>query len=197
MRRSISKISAVAALMCLVPFLLTGCLFRPASEKAYDKAVAAIEEGEYEKAVEYLETVLEKADPDDEDEIAHYIEAGYLLGDVSMQLGDENAANAYYKKAYSEDMKERDVARKVTATNYLRRSRVLMAEEDYEGALDAITQGLNCSDVNCERELWYNQIICYENLHMWDQAKERMQGYIEAYPDDANARKDWEFLQTR
>ncbi len=186
-------IAAVAALFALWRL----GVFRPASEKAYDRAVKAIEEEKYEDAVTYLEAVIEKADPDEDDQIDHYIEAGYLLGDVSMQLGDENAANAYYKKAYAEDMKEREAPHKVTATNYLRRSRVLMDGGDYEAALEAVTQGLNCADVTCERELWYAEIICNENLHNWEQAKTRMQQYIEAYPDDANAWKDWEFLQTR
>ena len=198
MRRSVKRFLIILLSFIMASLALTGCaLFKPASEKAYDKAVKAIEEEDYQLALLNLETVIEKADPDDEDEIDHYIEAGYLLGDVSMQLGDEEAAKSYYKKAYAEDMKEREVPHKVTATNFLRRSLVLMDDGDYEAALAAVTEGLNCADVTCERELWYAEIICNENLHNWQQAKTRMQQYIEAYPDDAEAWKDWEFLQSR
>ena len=47
------------------------------------------------------------------------------------------------------------------------------------------------------QELKYNEIICYEQLGDWENAKAKMQEYREAYPDDDSVEKEAEFLETR
>jgi len=43
----------------------------------------------------------------------------------------------------------------------------------------------------------FNQIVCYERLGDWENAKAKMTEYLQVYPDDAKAKREAKFLQTR
>ena len=45
--------------------------------------------------------------------------------------------------------------------------------------------------------LRFNEIVAYEYLGQFDQARLKMEEYLTAYPDDAKAQREYEFLQTR
>lgn len=47
------------------------------------------------------------------------------------------------------------------------------------------------------QEMEYNEIICYEQTADWENAKQKITEYTEKYPDDENAKKEAEFLETR
>ena len=57
--------------------------------------------------------------------------------------------------------------------------------------------GEDAADAGLIREMEYNEIICLERQADWEAAKEKITAYTEKYPDDENARKEAEFLQTR
>mgnify|MGYP005802440131 FL=1 len=48
-----------------------------------------------------------------------------------------------------------------------------------------------------DRELKYNEIICYEKLADWENAREKANEYLSEYPDDEAVRKEAELLETR
>lgn len=70
---------------------------------------------------------------------------------------------------------------------------------DPAGALQNFWKGLSMEGTEeaLVREMKYNEIIAYERLKDWDSAKEKMAEYVERYPDDEQAAKEAEFLETR
>lgn len=47
------------------------------------------------------------------------------------------------------------------------------------------------------QEMRFNQIVCYEKLGDWENAKTKIAEYIQVYPDDADAQREAKFLETR
>ena len=47
------------------------------------------------------------------------------------------------------------------------------------------------------QEMLFNQIVCYEKLSDWENAKSKIAEYIQVYPDDADAQREAIFLQSR
>ena len=43
----------------------------------------------------------------------------------------------------------------------------------------------------------YNEVMAYERLKDWEGAKVKMAAYVAKYPDDTDAQKEAEFLETR
>ena len=52
-------------------------------------------------------------------------------------------------------------------------------------------------DKENEKNLRRNEIICYENLLDFANAKEKMASYAKDYPEDEEAQRENQFLQTR
>ena len=69
--------------------------------------------------------------------------------------------------------------------------------EDFEGALEAFEAGIDMGSSDYLQELKYNQIVVNEYLGNFSQAKSLMEAYLQSYPDDAKAKRENEFLQTR
>ena len=83
------------------------------------------------------------------------------------------------------------------------------AEEDeaaYTSVLEYIQTGLalaengsggDAPDADMIREMKYNEIICYEKLADWENARQKADEYLSEYPDDEAVQKEAEFLKTR
>ena len=84
-----------------------------------------------------------------------------------------------------------------------------MKLNDYNYALEQFNQGISLSQnsgtsmENAEsfsevlQEMRFNQIVCYEKLGDWENAKTKIAEYIQVYPDDADAQREAKFLETR
>ena len=74
-----------------------------------------------------------------------------------------------------------------------------MRMEDYEKAVELFEKGVSMEDVSedLKKEMQYNTIIAYEKLGDWESAKTKVKEYTEQYPDDADAAKEAEFLESR
>ena len=79
-------------------------------------------------------------------------------------------------------------------------------ESAYTSVLEYIQTGLaladsgsneEAPDADMIREMKYNEIICYEKLADWENAREKANEYLSEYPDDEAVRKEAEFLETR
>ncbi|MDE6220485.1 MAG: tetratricopeptide repeat protein, partial [Lachnospiraceae bacterium] len=73
----------------------------------------------------------------------------------------------------------------------------LMHQQKYEEALAAFESGIAMGASDYLQELKYNMIVANEYTGNFEQAKILMQEYLQAYPDDAQAKKENEFLKTR
>ncbi len=144
-----------------------------------DKGVIYYYLGDYENARTYLDGFLN----------GNNAEKSMLLGQTYEKLGDMNYASVVYQTYL--DANEPDAAM------YNRLGMCYMNQEKYEEALAAFEAGLEVDGSAYLQELKFNQIVAYEYLGDFSTAKSLMAEYLQAYPDDSDAKREYEFLQTR
>ena len=154
--------------------------------------VDALEKGEYEEALADFQQMTEKGGNDAAE--------GYRgLGMTYYEMEDyENALEAFRNAA--------DNGAEQTIQMYNLMGVCEMQTEDYASALEYIQSGLaltgtsdgaDKADEKLVQEMKYNEIICYEQQADWENAKQKVTEYLEAYPDDEAVQKEAEFLETR
>jgi tetratricopeptide (TPR) repeat protein len=70
-------------------------------------------------------------------------------------------------------------------------------EGAYQEALSYFQAGLDANDFKARKPLLYNEAVTYEYLLDFETAKQKMAAYVNAYPDDADAQREYIFLKTR
>lgn len=150
------------------------------SISAYDQGRLCFYLGNYTDARNYLENARSKGNRGED--------VFLLLGQSYEALND----SAYALTLYEEYVKENP-----SAAIYNQMGLCYARSNDYENALASFEKGLNVEGNAYRQELSYNQIVAYENLGNFDAAKKLMQTYLEQYPDDERAQREYEFLQTR
>ncbi len=135
--------------------------------------------GAYEKAVDELKQALDKKEPS----------ANLYLGDAARALGNKDEASSYYQ---------------VYAQEHPEDSKVLyalgeMEFEDgaYEQALSYFEQGMAAGSGASKQQLWSGKIAVLENMGDFSGAKKEMESYLESYPEDETAQREYVFLKTR
>ncbi len=135
--------------------------------------------GEYEKAYLALEEAKEKGG-----------EESYLyLGRAYEATGDYNyAANVYnsYLNSYEG-----------SAELYNQLGLCEMARGDYRKALEAFQAGMQLEDDPILQTLSFNEITAYEYLGEYERAAALLNNYLNNYPDDVKAKREYDFLSTR
>ena len=134
---------------------------------------------DYENARIYLDGSLESGDAS----------KLLLLGQTYEKLGDMNYATVVYRTYLDKNAPD--------AAIYNSLGMCLMKQAKYEEALTAFEAGIEIGETPHIQELKYNRIVACEYLGDFSKAKELMQEYVQTYPDDAKARREYEFLQTR
>lgn len=134
---------------------------------------------EYEKAQAELVVPVEQK----------HEEAMYLMGQVYLALEDY----AHMKNIYEQIRTEfGDSAR---CCNGL--ALCAIEEEDYDGALEWIAQGLALEGTEGRQELYFNEIVAYEKKLDFETAKQKAAEYVERYPSDEQGQKELNFLESR
>ena len=150
---------------------------------------------EYEKGTVYYyledyenaKLCLEEAKSDGKKEDAETV---LMLGKTYEQLGDSNYAASVYK-LYLEQNGDQPAM-------YNQLGLCKLELKEYEAALNAFESGLAVKENNdCIQQLRFNQIVAYEYLGEFEKASALMNGYLESYPDDEQAVREYEFLRTR
>ena len=161
--------------------LLTGC-------------TNALEDGNYKEAV----TAFQKA----VDEGKKTAEAYRGLGMAYYEQEDYASAKDAFEKALAAGGEKNQVIYNLLGI-------CGMKLNDYNYALEQFNQGISLSQnsgtsmENAEsfsevlQEMRFNQIVCYEKLGDWENAKTKIAEYIQVYPDDADAQREAKFLETR
>lgn len=130
----------------------------------------------YPEAVEALVTAVEKGD----------VEANLYLAQAYEASGEDERAEECLD-AYIEENPESSVA-------YNREGRRNMEAGNYAEAVSEFTKGLSLEQVINEQELRSNLIAAYEYSGDFEMAEELMKEYIEDYPNDAAAAREYLFL---
>lgn len=182
MKRGIVVTLAVS--MCL----LTGC------SNALKSGTVSLEEGNYTEAVSSFEKAVSEG--------KKTAEAYRGLGMAYYEQEDYASAKDAFEKALSAGGEKNQVIYNLLGI-------CGMKLEDYQYALEQFTQGISLSQnsgTSMEdaesfsevlQEMLFNQIVCYEKLSDWENAKSKIAEYIQVYPDDADAQREAIFLQSR
>lgn len=133
-------------------------------------------QGQYDKAIERLTTAADKGDA----------EANLYLAQAYEAQGDADQASACID-AYVEVYPESSVAYNV-------RGRKEMEAGRYEQAIEYFSKGLELDEVTNEQELRGNRIAAYEYNGDFETAEAEMKSYLEDYPEDAAAAREYLFL---
>ena len=172
------RVKRILLVLC-TGIILTGC-----GESTYKQGVENLQDEKYEEAIGNFEKAVEK-----EKNVADSYRG---IGIANMELENYEEASEAFEKALENGAKE-------TGTIYDLLGVCRMKAGDYEGAIDSFERGIEEKDCTDEmiQEMRFNAIVSYEKLKDWDSAKEKLAAYVEDYPDDEDAKKEAEFLETR
>ncbi|MDO4293914.1 MAG: tetratricopeptide repeat protein [Eubacteriales bacterium] len=145
----------------------------------FDKGRISFYLGSYEDARSSLEKALETGGA----------EAASLLGQTYEALGDYNYAASVYSTYLSDKQPD--------AALYNQLGLCKLKGGDYQAALEAFQAGLSMENSMSAQQLRFNEIVAYEYLGQYAQAKLAMEQYLSLYPDDEKAQRENVFLQTR
>lgn len=135
--------------------------------------------GDYNNARNSLETAKDSANTP---------EVIGLLGQTYEKMGDYNYAASVYSNY---------LVGNPDAQIYNQLGLCELTIGDYEDALEAFQSGIAIEGNQLMQNLKFNEIVAYEYLGEFDKATLLMKEYLQLYPDDAEALREYEFLQTR
>ncbi len=159
--------------------MLTGCQENPSEE-----GLVLLQEGQYEEAIVlFQEAVDNKINEGD---------AYRGIGIAKWELGDYEGAHTAFENALENDAEP-------TATLYNFLATCEFRLNDYKRAINYYRLGMAEEDCSEEmmQQMRFNEIVCFEQLGDWENAKAKLAEYVADYPDDAVAAKEAEFFETR
>ena len=135
--------------------------------------------GEYEQAYMILEKAKAKGDANT-----------YLyLGKAYEATGDYNYASSVYNSWLAKDTSNAEIYNQLGLCE--------MQKGNYQSALNAFQTGMKIEDNPVMQALAFNEIVAYENMEEYAQAATLMEQYLKSYPDDLQAKREYDFLKTR
>lgn len=116
-------------------------------------------------------------------------EAYYYLAEIQEAMGNDKEAqeniNAYIE---SDD---------VDSYNLFHVANDQLEKGNYEMAIQCLTQALELDSVPNKQMIMKTLVIAYEHNRDFEAAKNLMAEYVESYPDDEEAKREYTFLETR
>lgn len=135
--------------------------------------------GEYDKAAENLTIAYDNGES----------EAAYYLALTYEATGDDYNADNLYQEYLGKHPSD--------AYIYNQYGAYLIGLRKYDKAIVYLEAGLDIGDEDVNQSLLYNQAVCYEYLRDFDKAKTLFEEYLNKYPGDKKARKEYEFISSR
>lgn len=135
--------------------------------------------GDYEKATEQLDQAIELGSQ----------QAVLYRAQVYSAKGDAKKAKSLYESYVKEN--------KDNAAALGSLGNIFLEQGDYAEALKYIQMALSIDGKKEEQSLRKNEILAYEYQGDFASAKSKMESYVSDYPDDADAVREYQFLQTR
>lgn len=163
----------------LVGLWLTGCAGNPS-----EKGIEYLENGQYKEAIEQFEKSIER---------------DVNVGDAYRGIGIAKWEQADYEGALDAFEDALDYGAQKTGTLYNFLGCCELRLDDPVMALNYFRIGVDMKDNSKKlvQEMRYNMISAYEQSKDWESAKTSLREYIADYPEDADAQKELEFLETR
>lgn len=149
------------------------------SESAYQKALIYYYLGEYENARAVLSSAAEAGDAD----------AQLLMGKIYLELDDTAHARVMYQNYIASKGQTPESLNGLVLCD--------MAEGNYDSALSYIAQGKALAEEKGQRELAFNEIVCYEEKDDFETARQLAEQFVSDYPGDEDGAREYEFLRSR
>ncbi len=111
-----------------------------------------------------------------------------LLGQSYEKLNDLPYASTIYL-GYLEENE--------SAAIYNQLGMCYFAQGLYQDAYNAFESGVKLGASDCKQELMFNRVVACEYLGDFKKASTLVEEYMKAFPDDENAKREYQFLQTR
>lgn len=146
---------------------------------AYDKGRIYYYLEDYQKAYIALEEAKGKGGA----------ESYLYLGKAYEATGDFNYATSVYSSYLSKE--------EPNAAIYNQLGNCEMKKQEYRKALDAFQAGLELGDTRMHQTLAFNQVVAYEKLGEFSYAASLLEEYLNLYPEDEVAKREYLFLSTR
>jgi len=159
--------------------MLSSCIASNSNMSDYDMGRFEYYLTNYEEA----KTYLERAGEGDDALITLY------LGRTYEALGDYNYAISLYNTYLDKDHDKAQI--------YNQMGLCQMKMERYSEALASFQAGMNVDDNSILQSLKLNEIVAYEYMNEFQTAASLMANYIQTYPNDTAAVREYEFLKTR
>ncbi len=135
---------------------------------------------DYTSAKSYLEEATADGDP----------EGIYWQAELYWEMGNKDYALTLYQSYLTSDEAEHPDA-------YAKVASYQVDQEQYDAALETLEVGIALGDSDVLQQLLAMRIAIYEYQSDWTTAKSLMESYLETYPDDEDAAREYEFLRTR
>lgn len=135
--------------------------------------------GNSDKALESLQTAVDKGSKD----------AYSMYAKVCIEAGKTDEARSKFEAMVNEN--------KDLAAAYNGLALCDIADGNYDDALTDIQKGLEQNDDSVTEALEYNEAVVYEKKLDFETAKSKMEAFLEKYPDNEEAQREYQFLQTR
>lgn len=169
----------LSAMLILLAVLLSGCIVNP-----YKSGMEALEGGQYKEAAKQFREAVKK----EQNKADAYRGLGLALWETKDYAGAKEAFLAALKEGSEKTG---------TVCNLL--GSCELEEGNLKEAIAYFEEGLKAEDVSDElrKAMRYNCIYAWENLGDIDKAKSLLGEYTADYPEDEEAAKEAEFLETR
>lgn len=148
------------------------------------KGADLLEEERYEEAAEQFQAAIEKGKS-----LSQSYEG---LGIAYMELEEYEKAVQALEQALEEGAEETAVLCNLLGVSSLRSEQYQKAAEYFEKGLAAEGAGEELT-----KEMLWNRIVSYERAGEAQMAKEKLEEYLQVYPDDETALKEQEFFNTQ
>lgn len=135
--------------------------------------------GDNETAISYLTTAIEKKS----------VKANFYLAEVYNAMGMDDEASTYLQSYLDSGVEDGNAL--------MRLGEIQMNKGNYSQALSYFTLALEMEDISNKQILMKNTIAAYEKTGDFESAKTLMEEYVKEYPEDDDAQREYEFLETR
>lgn len=151
-----------------------------------EEGIEYLKNGQYEEAIEQFGQAVE--------EEINVADAYRGIGLACWEQEDYEGARDAFQKAL-----EQKTEQPFTGTIYNLLGICEMKLNNPASAKDyfQLGIGLKGNSAELDREMKYNLIVAFEQTGDWESAKAKLAEYTAEYPNDANALKEQQFLETR
>lgn len=117
-------------------------------------------------------------------------EGMYWQAELYWDSGNQDYAVSLYQSYLSSEAPSHQDA-------YERMAAYQISQGNYDEALATLESGIAMGDQGSLRTLLSGEIAVYEQKSDFATAKSKMESYLESYPDDTDAAREYEFLKSR